>query len=341
MFKFVKEAYKIVAARKRQISGLATHPALFKKLFEIRKHIYSTVVPLSAKCAVTPEPVPFGERLTLDYKPISYGEKWGGLFECSWFNFTAKIEDDVKFENLYLLLDIGAEGCVFDDNGAPVKGLSGTLSFMDFMSSVQGKHLYKLPDDRKSLDIWVEGGNNGLMGKDTGMAKLKKAEVVLRNEILYKLYYDYLTLHILMITVDKNSQRYRDILKGLKTANSMLENYSDEEAAKVQAVLTPLLEEKSDIDFEIYATGHSHLDLAWLWPIRETKRKAGRTFSNQLDLIDNHNDYIYGASQPQQFEWTKQNYPALYERIKKAVKDGNFEAQGGMWVEADTNITGG
>ena len=37
----------------------------------------------------------------------------------------------------------------------------------------------------------------------------------------------------------------------------------------------------------------------------------------------------------------KQDYPALYEKIKAAVKEGRFEVQGGMWVEADTNVTGG
>ena len=48
------------------------------------------------------------------------------------------------------------------------------------------------------------------------------------------------------------------------------------------------------------AVGHSHLDLAWLWPIRETKRKAIQTFATQLEMIERYPDYVYGASQPQQ-----------------------------------------
>ena len=74
---------------------------------------------------------------------------------------------------------------------------------------------------------------------------------------------------------------------------------------------------------------------------KETKRKAARTFSNQLDLINNYPDYIFGASQPQQYQWMKDLYPALYGQIKHAVNSGRIEAQGGMWVEADTNVTGG
>lgn len=90
-----------------------------------------------------------------------------------------------------------------------------------------------------------------------------------------------------------------------------------------------------------WSVGHSHLDLAWLWPLRETRRKAGRTFATALANIKDYPDYIYGASQPQQFAWIKEYYPALFEKVKQAVKDGRIEVQGGMWVEADTNVTGG
>ena len=37
----------------------------------------------------------------------------------------------------------------------------------------------------------------------------------------------------------------------------------------------------------------------------------------------------------------QQRYPELYERVKAAVKAGRVVAEGGMWVEADMNITGG
>ena len=37
----------------------------------------------------------------------------------------------------------------------------------------------------------------------------------------------------------------------------------------------------------------------------------------------------------------KTKYPALYERVKQAVAKGQWVPEGGMWVEADTNISGG
>ena len=37
--------------------------------------------------------------------------------------------------------------------------------------------------------------------------------------------------------------------------------------------------------------------------------------------------------QAQQFEWVKQDYPLLYEKIKKYVALGRFIPVGGTWVE--------
>lgn len=49
---------------------------------------------------------------------------------------------------------------------------------------------------------------------------------------------------------------------------------------------------------------------------------------------------MFGISQPQQIEWIRENQPAIFEKLKQYVQEGRIELQGGMWVEADTNITG-
>ena len=106
-------------------------------------------------------------------------------------------------------------------------------------------------------------------------------------------------------------------------------------------VLAPLLAAPSTSDFVYDAVGHGHLDQAWLWPIRETKRKAARTYARQLVNIDERPDYVYGTSQPQQMQWMKERHPALFERMKRAVAAGRLELQGSFWVETDTNMPGG
>ncbi len=91
----------------------------------------------------------------------------------------------------------------------------------------------------------------------------------------------------------------------------------------------------------VTAVGHAHIDTAWLWPVRETIRKCARTFASQLRLIERYPDYVFGASQAQHYAFVKEHDPALYRRIRKAVKEGRWECQGGMWVEADANLIGG
>src|SRR6185437_1621201 len=82
----------------------------------------------------------------------------------------------------------------------------------------------------------------------------------------------------------------------------------------------------------VSAIGNAHIDSAWLWPIRETKRKCARTFSNALRLMDEYPEYRFSASQAQQYAWMKTHYPALFERIRKQVAAGRFEPVGSMWV---------
>ncbi|MET0263040.1 MAG: glycoside hydrolase family 38 C-terminal domain-containing protein, partial [Rariglobus sp.] len=86
---------------------------------------------------------------------------------------------------------------------------------------------------------------------------------------------------------------------------------------------------------------HAHLDLAWLWPIRETIRKGARTFASALYNIERYPEYIFGCSQPQLFAWMKEHYPALYVKIKTAVLAGRIDLQGTFWVEPDCNMPSG
>ena len=91
----------------------------------------------------------------------------------------------------------------------------------------------------------------------------------------------------------------------------------------------------------VWAVGHAHLDVGWLWPVRESIRKAARTFASQLRLLEKYPEYIFGASQPQLYMFVKEHYPELYRQIKLRVAEGRWELQGGMWVEADCNLISG
>jgi alpha-mannosidase len=90
----------------------------------------------------------------------------------------------------------------------------------------------------------------------------------------------------------------------------------------------------------VTAVGHAHIDLAWLWRLRHTRMKAANTFSTALYHMDRYPQFRFVQSQPQLYQFVKEDHPDLYERIKEKAATGQWEPEGAMWVEADTNITG-
>ncbi|MBE7552913.1 MAG: alpha-mannosidase [Anaerolineales bacterium] len=94
------------------------------------------------------------------------------------------------------------------------------------------------------------------------------------------------------------------------------------------------------LDVSIVATGHAHIDVAWLWTLGQTRRKAGRTFHTVTRLMEQFPEYHFTQSQPQLYDYIRQDYPELLEVIKDRVAEGRWEPIGGMWVEADCNLSG-
>lgn len=88
-------------------------------------------------------------------------------------------------------------------------------------------------------------------------------------------------------------------------------------------------------------TGHAHLDLAWLWPVAETRRKGQRTFGTVLDLLERYPDFTFNQSSAQLYAWIEQDAPELFARVKERVAEGRWEPVGGSWVEPDCQVTGG
>ncbi len=87
--------------------------------------------------------------------------------------------------------------------------------------------------------------------------------------------------------------------------------------------------------------GHSHLDLAWLWPVSETWEAAQRTFESVLTLQKDFPALIFCHSTPALYEWIEQNRPDLFAAIKEQIKAGRWEVVGGMWIEPELNLISG
>lgn len=315
------------------------HPKYNMFIRKLKRNIYHTIVELDAKVTVSKEPIGYNDRKLCKYDIITSGMGWGGFFDCGWFNLTGKLPPNIDRKDLVAILDLGGEGCVYNDDGV-VQGITNVLGLVDKFQSIDGKKVIeidKLNIDRDgNIDIWVEVGNNGRNHHELGLAKYIKSNIsIIRREIL-DYYYDILSL-VQSIEVVEDDEIVNKIRTALNESIKLAKNLESIDIIKARESLKKVMTDKKS-DFTVYAVGHAHLDLAWLWPIRETKRKAERTFSNALTNIEKYPNYVFGASQPQQFEWIKDNKPTLYDKIKLAEKEGRLEVQGAMWVEPDTNL---
>jgi alpha-mannosidase len=313
-------------------------------LVKIHSSIYEVVAPLKAQAWVTPEPVCFADRFTGTEKTVAIGEKWGDLWDCAWFRFTGNVPEDVRGKKLVLLIDVSGEACVFDNDGNPLQGLTNVPSGSEGNPIRPGKRVFELSPDympNGNVDIMVEAGCNDLFGRYQGNGELKDAYIAICNENLRSLVWDFEVLLGVAEQLPTTSARRAQIISALNNAVVALRDYSDEEAVIAKAVLYPeLAKQANDASLHISAIGHAHIDLAWLWPIRETIRKGARTFSTVLRMMERYPDYVFGASQPQLYAWMKQHYPTLYSCVKQKIVEGRWEPQGAMWVEADTNVSG-
>ena len=291
------------------------------------------------------EPLSFDARTTGKALLLNVGDKWGNLFDCAWFHFTATVPETAAGQHVVLLLDVNGEMCVFDEAGVPVRGLTNVTSGYDFSLGRPGKRVLEITPRAAGgevIDVWADAGCNDLFGELCGNGTVKQAAIAVCCDGIRNLYYDFEVLLDLLNVLEEQSPRYQQILTGLNDVVHLLYQGFPQSAAQARAILAPLLAKRGgDPSLTISAVGHAHMDLAWLWPIRETIRKGARTFATVLDLIERYPNYVFGASQPQYFLWMKQHYPALYAKINAQVRAGRIEAQGAMWVEADTNVSSG
>lgn len=179
-----------------------------------------------------------------------------------------------------------------------------------------------------------------------GQAQLR-AELKTIDKNVNDLYYDISVPWEVAHSYGPDDMPRIDILKKLNEACNMLElSTSDYDifTASVKKAITYLhdnLYGEGLDDVVTSAIGHTHIDTAWLWRLRQTRQKAGRSFATVINLMKEFPDYKFMSPQAQLYDFVKQDYPELYADIKKMIRDSRWEVEGSMWVESDTNVISG
>lgn len=164
-----------------------------------------------------------------------------------------------------------------------------------------------------------------------------------------KLYYDLDVPLSAFTRMEKDDRIRMDIEAVLNETVNLLDlrnTYSEEfyaSLAKADTYISKALYEDMAGYEDVIATciGHTHIDVAWWWTVEQTREKVGRSFATVLKLMEEYPDYKFMSSQPQLYYFLKERYPELYAQVKERVKEGRWEPEGGMWVEADCNTTSG
>ena len=291
-------------------------------------------------------PALHAERIALDVTPLRIGDTWGTPWSTTRFEVSGRVPSAWKGRRVEAVFDLGfdltrgpggqAEALVLDTAGNPLQGLHPYHRSLP----VTGPEVRLVVEAAANPPIVASAARGIQYGSletagDEHLYRLRQADLAVRDEDVWHLMHDVEVLAELMHTLPLESPRRYEILR-------TLDRCVDLPFAAARALTAPLLSRKAhESAHTLVAVGHAHIDSAWLWPIRETIRKCTRTFTNVLALAEEYPELVFACSSAQQYAWIKEHQPVVFERIRGAVKGGNWAPVGGMWVEADGNLPGG
>lgn len=278
------------------------------------------------------------------WREIKPSDEWAGNGEFAWFRFRFTVPKEFAGKTLVFNVKfgpagwLGGEGCLFVD-GKPYQGIDPNHPDVILAEKAKAGQTYDLVAECISTPVWQNVRHT---------VKLQQAEISALIPDVQSFWYDLGFIAGIAENLPVGNRRRSTIVR---TANKAVDAFDfeagsydalSETARKAAKILTALYKAPAEASaLEFACGGHSHIDVAWLWPYAETIRKCSRTFSTVDRLMDEYPEYLFTQSQAQLYEFTKEHYPELYERIKKRIKQRRFEPQGSMWVESDCNVTSG
>ncbi len=294
-------------------------------------------------CYITPEDA--------DKAPEKWEEfdsetmRWYGKDTHYWFRSDITIPDSMEGKKVWLHVRTQLEE--WDDgrnpqflvfvNGSPVQGLD--INHREILLFEKAKAGETIRVDMQSY--------TGTLHNEFKLL----ADIEVRDDEIKDLYYDIQVPLWGLNRMDEDERTARRILDIINETINLIDLrdvkseafYASVRAAR-EYIRVNLYEnpEMSGFD-DVIATciGHTHIDVAWLWTVAQVRQKSCRSFATVLKLMDEYPNYKFMSSQPQLYKFVKERHTDLYQRIKDRVAEGRWEPEGGMWVEADCNLTSG
>ena len=279
---------------------------------------------------------------------IKLGETWKGRDLYLWMQKTVKVPASWQGKSVVGIFDFGETGAgnnsgfesLFYLNNKPYQGVDSNHKEVFFPKNSAGSDLELL------FRLWtgLEGG--GIPREQEH--RINRAQLAWLDEKVDDLFYNAMVILETIQELDQYSVDRVNLTKILNDTFKLIDwSYpgSEEFYSSAYEAADYMNNEIDKIDkhsiVNVTCVGHTHIDVAWLWRLKHTREKCARSFSTVLRLMERYPEYIFLQTQPQLYEYVKNDYPELYQSIKEKVADGSWEVDGGMWLEADCNIPSG
>jgi len=276
------------------------------------------------------------------WEPVTSETIWGAPQSYFWFAGTATIPSELEGQRVYLWIDaqfgrvMGRSDpqCLVRINGQIKQGAD--FNHREVLLSQSAKA-------GESFDILIEAGtieNRRQIGFGT--------RLMMHDALAESVYFDLKTPLDVAKHLPENDHRRDLILNTVDEALRIIDlrqgptsrfHASLKTAQAIAARIYDAID--TEASPAITVTGHTHIDVAWLWRVRETRQKMARSMATALTLMDEYPDYLFMYNQGYLLDTLAQDYPEIFDRIKSQHDSGRFEIEGALWLEPDANMTSG
>lgn len=277
------------------------------------------------------------------WREFKTGDLWGGKDCHGWFKCSVEVPENFAGQTIALNFHTFEEGWdatnpqfILYVNGEQIQGVD--INHREIILTHEA-----VPGTKYEIDLHAYAG----------MLADKKAtlhgKLVVIDMDARELYWNLKVPVDVCKELDKEDKNRIDMITVLNDAINLIDlrrpksKEYDESVRKANEFLNDKFYGELCGHEDVTATcvGHTHIDVAWLWTVAQTREKVARSFSTVLKLMEEYPEYIFMSSQPQLYKFLKEDHPDIYKRVKEKIEEGVWEPEGAMWLEADCNVTSG
>jgi len=314
----------------------------------LRPAIWPLSAPLEIGVYQSEEPVSLEQARSADYRPVELGLRWGPVWSTAWFRLRGTMPEALAGQPVALRFSSGTEALLWRD-GAPRQGFDANRdTCLLWTPAAAGEPVEELIEAACNLPLGAttffwDHPEIHARWQEERPGRLEAAALVAVDLKLERVLEKYELARRALLALPADSARAVELLAGLRAITDRIPPADPREAAlAAEEELDALLRgAQAPAATTCVAVGHSHVDTAWLWRVRETRRKLLRSWASTLELMERFPQLHFVASHAQHYAFVEEDSPALFERIRARVEEGRWEAGGAMWVEPDCNCPSG